>query len=275
MVDDAFLTLHREMTRQGPGTSEDVRWALSQLDLPDAPNVLDAACGPGADLVTLAECLPRARIEGIDQLPHLVEEARTATDRFTNVTVSTGDMAQINGFYDLIWCSGALYFLGVTEGLTLWKRALTTDGAVAFSEPVLPADAPQSAKDFWADYPAISDLDGITARVEAAGYVVQDHRLITGMAGPITTPSLAAASPACAPAPTLHWPKCSTTPPGKSPYGGRPRVISPTRSSLRAPASALSDRHGARPRHHGLRGPRAARRPRAFRRHHGCPGGCA
>ncbi|MEQ8257836.1 MAG: class I SAM-dependent methyltransferase [Roseovarius confluentis] len=181
-MDEAFLTLHREMTRQGPGTSEDVRWALSQLDMPDAPHVIDAACGPGADLVTLAECLPRARIEGIDQLPHLVEEARTAAAHFTNVTVSTGDMAQISGFYDLIWCAGALYFLGVTEGLTLWKRALTTDGAVAFSEPVLPPDAPQAARDFWADYPAISDLDGITARVEAAGYVVQDHRLITGMA---------------------------------------------------------------------------------------------
>ncbi|QFT80584.1 hypothetical protein FIU89_08170 [Roseovarius sp. THAF27] len=181
-MDDAFLTLHREMTRQGPGTSEDVRWALSQLDLPDAPNVLDAACGPGADLVTLAECLPRAQIEGIDQLPHLVEEARTATARFTNVTVSTGDMAQITGFYDLIWCAGALYFLGVTEGLTLWRRALTTDGAIAFSEPVLSPEAPQAARDFWADYPAISDLDGITARVEAAGYDVLNHRLVTGRA---------------------------------------------------------------------------------------------
>ncbi len=181
-MDDAFLTLHREMTRQGPGTSEDVRWALSQLDLPDAPHVLDAACGPGADLVTLAECLPRARIEGIDQLPHLVEEARTATARFTNVTVSTGDMAQISGFYDLIWCAGALYFLGVTEGLKLWRRALTNNGAIAFSEPVLAPDAPQAAKDFWADYPAISALSGITARVEAAGYEVLNHRLITGMA---------------------------------------------------------------------------------------------
>ncbi|MGK7754724.1 MULTISPECIES: class I SAM-dependent methyltransferase [unclassified Roseovarius] len=170
------------MTRQGPGTSEDVRWALSQLDLPDAPHVIDAACGPGADLVTLAECLPRARIEGIDQLPHLVEEARVATARFTNVTVATGDMAQISGFYDLIWCAGALYFLGVTEGLTLWKRALTTDGAVAFSEPVLAPHAPEAARDFWADYTAISDLDGITARVEAAGYEVLNHRLITGMA---------------------------------------------------------------------------------------------
>jgi trans-aconitate methyltransferase len=182
VVDDAFLTLHREMTRQGPGTSEDVRWALSQLDLPDAPHVLDAACGPGADLITLAEALPRARIEGIDQLPHLVEEARAATARFTNVTVSTGDMARINGFYDLIWCAGALYFLGVTEGLTLWKRALRADGAVAFSEPVLAAGTPQAAHDFWADYPAISDLDGITARVDAAGYEVLNHRLVTGTA---------------------------------------------------------------------------------------------
>lgn len=181
-MDDAFLTLHRQMTRQGPGSPEDVRWALGHLDLPDATLVLDAACGPGADLVTLAEALPRARIEGIDQLPHLVEEARAATSHFTNVTVNPGDMAQISGFYDLIWCAGALYFLGVTEGLRLWRNALAPGGVVAFSEPALLADAPQAAKDFWADYPAASDLSGITTRVEAAGYELLNTRMITGAA---------------------------------------------------------------------------------------------
>ncbi len=179
---DGFLTLHRNMTRQGPGTPEDVRWALGLLDLPDAPRVLDAACGPGADLVTLAQALPRATIEGIDQLDHLVDEARAATAHFTNVRVGQGDMAHISGFYDLIWCAGALYFLGVTEGLRAWRNALAAGGAVAFSEPVLDADAPRAARDFWADYPAVSDLDGITARVAAAGYEVLAHRRITGTA---------------------------------------------------------------------------------------------
>ncbi|WP_338551044.1 class I SAM-dependent methyltransferase [Roseovarius phycicola] len=181
-IPEAFLMLHREMTRQGPGTPEDVRWALSQIELPEHPRVLDAACGPGADLVTLAEALPLAQIEGIDQLPHLVDEARDATDRFSNVTVSEGDMSQITGFYDLIWCAGALYFLGVTEGLRLWRNALAPGGTVAFSEPALEADASDDARAFWADYPQVTDLQGVCARVEEAGYEVLGTRLIKGLA---------------------------------------------------------------------------------------------
>ena len=179
-VDAAFLTLHREMNRQGPGTPEDVRWALSQLALPEHPRVVDAACGPGADLVTLAEALPHARIEGVEQLPHLAEEARARVAHFTNVTVETGDMAELRGPYDLIWCAGALYFLGVTEGLERWRGALAPGGAVAFSEPMLAPGAPQAARDFWEEYPQVTDLEGIVARIEAAGYEVLGHRPVVG-----------------------------------------------------------------------------------------------
>lgn len=179
---EPFLHLHRDMSRQGPGTPEDVRWALSQLHLPEVPNVLDAACGPGADLVTLAQALPFARIEGIDQLPHLVEEAHEATARFSNVDVAEGDMSLIEGPYDLIWCAGALYFLGVTEGLSLWRRALAPGGTVAFSEPVLDAGASEDARAFWADYPQITDLNGVQERVRAAGFDVLDTRIIKGLA---------------------------------------------------------------------------------------------
>lgn len=182
MSADPFLHLHRGMTRQGPGTPEDVRWALGLVDLPEHPHVMDAGCGPGADLVTLAEALPRAQVEGVDIHAHFIEEARAATAQFTNVSVSTGDMAEISGPYDFIWCAGALYFLGITEGLTLWRRALTATGAIAFSEPTLSPDASQAAKQFWDDYPAITDQDGLDARIRAAGYDILGQRRIEGMA---------------------------------------------------------------------------------------------
>ena len=179
---DPFLHLHQGMTRQGPGTPEDVHWALSHVDLPEHPHILDAGCGPGADLVTFAEALPRAHIEGIDALDHLADEARAATAHFTNVTVTSGDMGDVTGPYDLIWCAGALYFLGITEGLTQWRNALTRNGTIAFSEPVLALGAPQAAKDFWSDYPAITNQDGLTARIRAAGFQTIDQRRIEGMA---------------------------------------------------------------------------------------------
>ena len=178
----AFFTVHRDLPREGPGEAADVHWALSQLDLSGAVDVLDAACGPGADLVTLAEALPEARITGIEKVPQFAKSARTALARFgPRVTVKEADMTRLDHSYDLIWCAGALYFLGVTEGLQGWRSALNPGGAVAFSEPVLrnsPPDAPVLA--FWEEYPQITDLNGICDRVAAAGYAVRAHRMIIG-----------------------------------------------------------------------------------------------
>lgn len=179
---EAFFTVHRDLPREGPGTPADVLWALDLAAISGDVRVLDAACGPGADLVSLAEALPRAQIEGIDQVPHFIAAAAARVAHFgARVQARLGDIGELSGTYDLIWCAGALYFLGVTEGLRTWRAALTPGGQVAFSEPVLlstPPDATVAA--FWHDYPAITDLAGIEARVRAAGYRVLGHRIIVG-----------------------------------------------------------------------------------------------
>ena len=68
----------------------------------------------------------------------------------------------------------------MTEGLKTWRSALNLGGAVAFSEPVLLGAPSDATLAFWEEYPQITDLDGITSRVEAAGYRVQTHRMIVG-----------------------------------------------------------------------------------------------
>lgn len=178
----SFFTVHRDLPREGPGLPEDVHWAVDRTGLSGTVDVLDAGCGPGADLETLAEVLPQAGLTGIEAQDSFVQEARVRLRRFgSRVDVRRGDMAAPGGPYDLIWCAGALYFLGVTEGLAGWRGALKPGGWVAFSEPVL-LDGPQpdAAIAFWADYPSITGLDGIAERVGAAGYTIAGHRLITG-----------------------------------------------------------------------------------------------
>ena len=178
----AFLTVYRGLPRAGPGRPEDVRWAVAQAARGGSLRVLDAACGPGADLVTLAQALPKARIEGLDHVPQFVDAARRRSAGCgERVTVALGDMRRPEGKFDLIWCAGALYFLGVTEGLRAWRAALTADGVVAFSEPVLlnrPANGAVIA--FWEEYPQVTDFKGINEQVEAAGYARQAHRNIVG-----------------------------------------------------------------------------------------------
>jgi hypothetical protein len=72
---NAFFTVHRDLPREGPGEPADVLWALKTAGVPGAVTVLDAACGPGADTVTLADALPDATITGMDGIYDRVKAA--------------------------------------------------------------------------------------------------------------------------------------------------------------------------------------------------------
>ncbi|WP_299042298.1 class I SAM-dependent methyltransferase [uncultured Tateyamaria sp.] len=177
----AFLQARDGLPRQGPGAPEDVRWVVDHLGLSGAVDVFDAGCGPGDDTVALANALPQARIRAVDTAEPFVRQAQDRVAVYGDrVRVRVGSMAEPGGRYDLIWCAGALYFLGVTEGLTLWRDALTPGGHVAFSEPVALAPFSPAAAAFWEEYPGITDLAGIAARVTAAGYRVLGHRMLVG-----------------------------------------------------------------------------------------------
>ncbi|MDV7142848.1 methyltransferase domain-containing protein [Tropicimonas sp. TH_r6] len=177
-----FFTLHKDLPREGPGTPEDVAWAVNLAGTHGRARVCDAGCGPGADTEVLAELLPEAWIDALDLHPYFAEAAAARVARFgPRVKAWAGSMAELTGPYDLIWCAGALYFLGVTEGLTAWRPALTRGGKVAFSEPILLGpNEPQAVRDYWEEYPQITELAGIEARVAAAGYRILDTREIIG-----------------------------------------------------------------------------------------------
>ncbi len=183
-MSDAFFTLYQGLDREGPGEAADVRWALDRLGLRGGIRVCDAGAGSGADTFTLAQCLPGAWIDAVEKAPSFVAQAKRRCAGFgARVTVRQGDMARLEGRYDLIWCAGAMYFLGIGAGLSGWRDALVPGGYVAFSQPVFLDDPPgAAARDFWvaAEYPDITGLDGIRARVEDAGFRVLDHRMIVG-----------------------------------------------------------------------------------------------
>jgi len=182
--DAAFFTLHRDLPREGPGTAADVLWALEAAGTPEEAAICDAACGPGADTVTLAGARPRARIDAIDLQAHFAEEAARRTARFgPRVTVTRGDYAELPGSYSLIWCSGAVYFTGFTRALAVWKPFLDPGGAIAFNEPVFLTDQPgPGARAFWEDYPKVMPVAALNRGVEAAGWRIEAQRIQTGAA---------------------------------------------------------------------------------------------
>ncbi|EEX14380.1 methyltransferase type 12 [Citreicella sp. SE45] len=198
-----FVTLYARLDRQGPGLAGDVLWALEVLGVAGAVRVCDAGCGTGADCATLARALPSGEVEGIEATPAFVAAAEARLQGLPNARVSVGDMAALSGPYDLIWSAGAIYFLGVTEGLRGWRGALAPGGAVAFSQGVyLGGDEPQAVRDFWAGEPALPGRAALREQVEAAGFEVTATRLLTGAPWQAYYDSLAREAAALRPAAT-------------------------------------------------------------------------
>lgn len=175
-----FFDLHSALPREGPGDRASVARALDLArPLPPDPVVLDIACGPGGQTLDLAELLPAARITALDtHAPFLRDLERRAAalgvaDRIQTVR---GDMANLGfapGRFDLLWCEGAAYIIGLGEALAAWRPLLKPGGVLALSEPVwLTSDPPEAARINWAEYPAMGFPAGVRAAAEACGYRV-------------------------------------------------------------------------------------------------------
>ena len=177
---EAFFKLHRDLPREGPGAPEDVAWALGPLDLPKQARIADVACGPGGDIAALLDAVPEAHLTALDKTPHFVEAARAAWGSDPRVTVLKANMKVIANPYDLIWCAGAVYFMGVEVALKAWRKSLLPQGAIAFSEACWFTDArSERATSLWArEYPTMMDEAGVRDQITAAGYeIIAQRRL--------------------------------------------------------------------------------------------------
>jgi len=173
-----FFKLHSGLPQEGPGNWESTAKALALAQpLPPRPAVLDIACGPGRQTVDLAGLLPLAEITAIDNHPPFVEEAnrRLAFYGFDGrVTAQVGDMRALGlapASFDLIWCEGAAYIMGVEQALKAWRPLLKPGGRLALSDAVwLQSDPPEAALRSWDEYPEMTDIAGCRERVRAGGY---------------------------------------------------------------------------------------------------------
>lgn len=175
-----FFKLHRDLPREGPGAPADVAWATALLQLPARAQIADVACGSGGDIAALLAATTHGHVTALDKTAHFVEQVREAWRGNDRVTVLNADMKAIANRYDLIWCAGAVYFMGVEAALSAWRKTLLPNGAIAFSEACWFTDTPsERPKKMWAnEYPSMTDKAGISAQIEAAGYrIIYQRRL--------------------------------------------------------------------------------------------------
>jgi len=181
---DVFFTLHADLPREGPGETADVAWAAEVAGLKPDARVLDAASGPGGDLGALLRAAPKGHVTAIDKHAPFIDAARARWGKDKRVSLLTGDMTAPDGPFDLIWCAGAVYFLGIEAALAAWRGKLAANGHIAFSEPCYFTETPSyGARALWeGEGVTVTDEAGIRARIAAAGYDTLATRRLSDIA---------------------------------------------------------------------------------------------
>ena len=121
-----------------------------------------------------------ARVLAVDTCDEYLDELRRRLEESLlngRVEVRNADMAHLGlpeKAFDLIWCEGAAYIMGVREALASWKPLLRTDGYLCFTELVwLDDNPPPDAEDFFgSEYPKMTNVEGIREVIRDTGYTL-------------------------------------------------------------------------------------------------------
>lgn len=183
-----MIDLHREGTRQGPGSDEETLRALelTRLDRAARLQVADIGCGTGASTLVLASELPNSRITAVDLFPEfldiLTERARAAgcSEQIEILAESMDSLPFAAESLDLIWSEGAIYNMGFSAGIETWRPFLRPDGVLAVSETTwLRPDPPEEIRQHWnSEYPEIATASEKIAILEGAGYDLMGYLVL-------------------------------------------------------------------------------------------------
>ncbi len=159
------------LDRLAPGTTDDIAWILQETCLPNGARIADAGCGTGCDIRTFHAMRPDLYIVGYELNERFAHEAAAAFSDQPTIEIYHKDMSELGGEFNLIYSAGAVYFLGIEQALNLWCGNLAPGGMIVFSELCwLGPERPPEAADFWAAFPAMTDIEGAGAHIRNAGF---------------------------------------------------------------------------------------------------------
>src|SRR3954454_10103517 len=176
---EVFWALHTDLPREGVGSDATTRELLELARPLPGDRALDVACGPGRSALVLADA--GLRVTAVDTHEPFLDRLRAAAGA-RRITVERASMRELpydDGAFDLVWCEGGAYLMGVDAALAAWRRLLVPGGALVFTEVgwTTPSPSPE-ARAFWAAYPAMRDAAATVAAAGAAGYEVLATRLL-------------------------------------------------------------------------------------------------
>lgn len=178
-----FFEMFTGLPRQGPGDAASTLRALALVPgLGPGSRVLDVGCGTGLQTRVLAGHSP-AHFVAVDNHAPFVEELNREAQALglaDRLQAYVGDMRELDfppGSFDLIWCEGSIYVIGLADGLRAWRPLLAPGGHVALTEVCwMKSDPPPDCRAFWQrEYPAIREVAVHLASMEECGYQLVGH----------------------------------------------------------------------------------------------------
>lgn len=174
-----LIDLHRDGARQGPGSDEATRLAvtLSGLRGRVGLRIADIGCGTGAATRILARELD-AHVTAVDVLPAFLDVLAQESDkaglagRIEPLAASMEALPFDEQGFDAIWSEGAIYNIGFEAGVQAWRRFLKPGGILAVSELTwLTAERPADLTDHWMrEYPQVATAAEKMAQLERNGF---------------------------------------------------------------------------------------------------------
>lgn len=174
-----LIDLHRGGARQGPGSPEATRLALTLSGLAGRSGlrIADIGCGTGASTRVLARDLD-AHVTAVDFCAEFLADLDAAAareglgGRITTLCAPMEALPFAPGSLDAIWSEGAIYNMGFAAGVAAWRPLLRPGGILAVSDlSWLGAQRPDALTRHWeGQYPEVATPSAKTAVLEAAGY---------------------------------------------------------------------------------------------------------
>jgi len=177
-----FFELFESLPRGGPGDNASTRKAWRAMpDVPPSPEILDIGCGPGVQTIEMAR-LSGGKITALDNHQPFLDKLRREADRLglsAHIKTLNKSMFEMNfpsGSFDVIWSEGAIYFLGLENGLRACLPFLRNGGYVAVTEAVwLKPGAPDDVRKLWQAYPALTTVADNLEIIGRTGLRILDH----------------------------------------------------------------------------------------------------
>jgi ubiquinone/menaquinone biosynthesis C-methylase UbiE len=177
-LEELFYKIFESLPRQGPGDAKSLQKAYKKLQgLPAHPNILDVGCGTGGQTLMLAS-ISGGNITAIDNHRPFIEILKKNAakagykERIKCIVKDMKVMDFAKESFDLIWCEGAAYFMGIGNALSAWKPFLRTGGYIVISELVwFKKEVPAEIRDYFEnEYPEMKYYSDIFPVVENSGY---------------------------------------------------------------------------------------------------------